>query len=249
MDAQQTTLYYAILIAVVLIGIILAFFIILLIRNHRRNIALYKSKLNAEITTLENERKRMAADLHDEIGPVLAGIKMKLDSISTTDPEDQEILIKAKKNLYDMMAKMKAISNDLLPTVLVQKGIVAAVDAFLDDIKQKNGVDIKFNHQVLPSLPENLSVHIYRIIQEIVHNTIKHAHAKKLDINLSHNDNTIVLETKDDGSGFDKEKQLKENFGLGLRNVLSRTDVMGGIMYLETEPNKGTCYTIEVPLK
>ena len=248
MDASQTTIYYAIIIASALIGVILAFFIVILIRNHRKSQALYRAKILAEITTLENERKRIAADLHDEMGPSLVGIKMKLNSITVTDPDDQETLDKAIDNLNGMMNKMKEVSNDLLPAVLIKKGLIEAVQFFLEDVNRHGSLQIKFTAVELPDMSEQMSINIYRIFQEVINNTIKHAVAKTLAINMSLDNHLLIVQTNDDGKGFEYEEAMKNHIGLGLRNLLSRVELLGGKMFIESKKDIGTQYSFEIPI-
>ena len=248
MDANQTTIYYAIIIASVLIGVILGFFIVILIRNHRKSQALYRSKILAEITTLENERKRIAADLHDEMGPSLVGIKMKLNSINVADADDQETLDNAIDNLNGMMNKMKEVSNDLLPAVLIKKGLAEAVRFFIEDVNKHSALQIIFTPRELPALNEQLTINIYRIIQELVNNTIKHAEAKTLAIEIKPDNHLLIMQTTDDGKGFDYEEAMKNHPGLGLRNLLSRAELLGGKMFIESKKGSGTQYSFEIPL-
>ena len=248
MDATKTTIYYAIIIASTLVGVILAFFVVILIRNHRRNQTLYKDKIRAEITTLENERKRMAADLHDGLGPVLVGIKMKLNSISVADKEDQDTLDKAIHNLDGMMSKMKEISNDLLPAVLIKKGLVEAIRFFIEDVHRHSRLQTKCSYTELPPLTEQLSINIYRIILELMQNTIKHADAKNLAIELHTQNGFLILQTSDDGKGFDYDNAMKNHLGLGLRNLLSRAELLNGKIFIESKKGTGTRYSFEIPL-
>jgi signal transduction histidine kinase len=86
------------------------------------------------------------------------------------------------------------------------------------------------------------------MIQEIIHNTLKHAKASELKIELKCSKQTLIILTEDNGRGFDYVRQSVENKGLGLRNLLSRTEVLGGDMYIDSKQNKGTKYTFEIPL-
>jgi len=248
MDSKSPAIYHAVIIASALIGVILAFFVVILIRNHRRNRTLYKAKILAEITTLENERKRMATDLHDDLGPVLVGIKMKLNSIAVSDSEDQQTLDKAMSNLNGLMARMKEISNDLLPAVLVKKGLTEAVHFFIDDIRKNTALKIDFRHDELTLLTEQMNINIYRIITEIINNTIKHAKAQTLFIEIKKDHKQIFLHTKDDGKGFDYNDAMKNHLGLGLRTLLSRAEMLNGILYIDSKPGSGTQYNFEIPL-
>src|SRR5438552_3716503 len=103
MDTPQATIFTAIIITVIVLAIIITFFVVTLIHHHRRNIALYKSKILAEITTQEKERKRIAADLHDELGPILSAVKFKVNSLDLQNSEDESILVTVNSNIDNII--------------------------------------------------------------------------------------------------------------------------------------------------
>ena len=248
MDASETKIFTAILITSIVLGMIIAFFIVSLIRHQRKNQKLYKSKILAEITTLENERARIASDLHDELGPILSAVKFKINSLDIHSSGDQLILDKSNKNIDEIISRMREISNDLLPNTLLRKGLITAMEESVEDLKKSNKLEIKFTYQQAVDIPKEKTVNIYRILQEIIHNTLKHAQAIELRIELKQEKQRLVILTEDNGKGFDYNQQSKENTGLGLRNLLSRTEVLGGNMYIESRSGKGTKYTFEIPL-
>ena len=248
MDAQETSIFSAVLITSIVLAVVLIYFIITIVRHQRRNQQLYKLKILAEITTLENERARIAADLHDELGPILSAVKFKINSLDIHSADDQVILDKSNKNIDDIIRRMREISNDLLPNTLLRKGLIASLEESIDNLKKTNTLDIIFIHHEIPDLTKEGSINIYRIIQEIIHNTIKHANATVLKIECTINKRNLIILTEDNGKGFDYVQQSKENAGLGLRNLLSRTDVLGGNMYIESRIGKGTKYTFEIPI-
>ncbi|MEI9943720.1 MAG: ATP-binding protein [Chitinophagaceae bacterium] len=248
MDANKTKIFYAVLITAVFLIVILAYFFISLIRQQRRNKALYQSKILAEITTLEKERARTAADLHDELGPVLSSVKMRVNSLDIGSEDDKEQLEKINKHIDDIITRMRGISNDLMPSTLLRKGLVAAAKEFVNTIEKPKELNIHFTHGDIPELTNETNVNLYRILQEVIHNTIKHANATELRIELTVRGNCFILLSEDNGKGFDYNLMIKEKSGLGLRNLLSRTEIMGGDMYIESSPGKNTRYTFEIPV-
>ncbi|HMC99950.1 MAG TPA: histidine kinase, partial [Ferruginibacter sp.] len=175
MDAHQTQIFTAIIIAASLIGGILLLLVILLVRQQRRNAALYLSKIDAEMRTLENERQRVAVDLHDELGPILAAIKFKLSSINTPDSDDAIELEESHELLNDVINRLRGIANDLMPVALLKKGILVALTGFLDKMRSTVPVTIDLEHTELPILSPDYTITLFRIIQEIIHNTLKHS--------------------------------------------------------------------------
>jgi signal transduction histidine kinase len=248
MDAYQTSIYTAILIASAIIGLIIVYFVISMIRQQRLNQQLYKSKISAEITTLEKERARIAADLHDEMGPVLSSVKLKMNCLDITSAEDQAQLEKINSHIDQIILRMREISNDLMPTTFLRKGLAAAIEESIADNDFNSDLQIKFQHSDIPLDPDK-AIHVYRIIQEILHNTIKHARAKNLFIELRVKGDKLELRCSDDGIGFNYSKLVNESAGLGLRSLLSRTEIMNGEMFVDNHRDKGTEYIFEIPLE
>ena len=247
MDTPETTIYHAILIIAVTIGSIILYLIISLIRHHRSRLKLYQSKINAEITTLEKERTRMAADLHDELGPILSAAKFKLATIHVKE-EERCMLSQVEDHIDTIIIRMREISKDLMPVTLIRKGPLFAIQEFLHSTLQSVQLDIQFYPCHVPDIPGAKGIHVYRIVQEIVHNTLKHARARHLKVYLHGTNNGLTLISEDDGNGFDLNQILREKTGRGLQNILSRTEILNGKMYLESMPGTGTRLMIEIPL-
>jgi signal transduction histidine kinase len=249
MDPQEKELYNSILMAGAVIAAILIYFIVSIVRQQRRYKQLAQQKINAEITTLENERRRIAADLHDEVGPLLSAIKLQINNIDGSDADDRAIIQKSSTYIDDIIGKMREISNDLLPNTLVRKGLTAAIQDFISKLKNASNIGIDFQHSNPVRFETSIEVNMYRIVQEIVHNSIKHSQAQHLYIRLQVNDQLLRLSTEDDGVGFDYVQMSNTKGGLGLLNLQSRTDVMGGEFSFESTKGKGTKYLFEIPLQ
>jgi two-component system, NarL family, sensor kinase len=248
MDSTEKEIYNIVLIIIGVVGIILAYFIITIIRYQRRSLKLHKEKIRAEIDTLEKERRRIASDLHDELGPLLSAVKLQINSLNTTDPDDESVIVKASSHLDTIIRKMREISNNLMPNTLVRKGLQKAITEFIDNNRNVYGLEIRFICEQDLHLNQQKEVNIYRIIQEICHNTVKHAQASLLIIKIIIEGDRLLLMTADNGKGFDYFNKVKDNPGLGLRNLQSRTEVMGGDLLCRSESGKGTTYTIEIPI-
>ncbi len=247
MHAQETTIYNAILLTGILLGLIIILFLLSIIRQHRKHVKLYKLKIEAEITTLENERTRIAADLHDELGPILSAAKFKLATIEDIPENEIKLITQATAYIDDIILRMRQISYDLMPSALVRKGAVAGIKEFIHNIGFSFPVKINLTIKDIPELDLRKAIHLYRIVQEIVHNTIKHSGAGELEIILKYERQRIILISRDNGHGFDYETESKEHSGLGLRNLLSRAEVLGGEMFVTSKTGKGTMISIEIP--
>jgi signal transduction histidine kinase len=231
-----------------IIAIIIVYFFVSIIRYHRRYMKLQREKIFAEITIRENERKRIAGDLHDSLGPLLSAVKLNISSVDIEVPGDREILEKTAGYIDDIIGSMRRISHDLLPSILERKGLLEAVREFIQQVKNKQSVDIQLYIVKEIRVPKEKEIHIFRMVQEIVHNTIKHAQAKNLQIGFSEENGHLLCLTKDDGKGFDKAKILTGSQGLGLRSLESRCEILNGILTLESTPGSGTNYFIKIPV-
>lgn len=255
MDPSQAKLYNSIILTCLVLGAILVFFIISLIRHQRSNNKLYIAKIQAEVSTMENERTRIARDLHDELGPLLSAIRFKLSSVESKTTEDDSIINEASDHIADIIHRLRNISNDLMPTTLLRKGLASAIEEFIYKItdsipnrEQPMNLAINFRSDQLPVLEKEIAVNIYRMVQEIIHNTIRHAGASILNIDLETGENKIILSTQDNGVGFNYISAMNDNSGLGLRNLVSRSDIMKGDFFIDSNIGKGTTYTIEIPI-
>jgi len=247
MDAKEARFFTTVLIVCGVIGLIIVYFIISIIRQQRKNLQLYKESLLKEITTLEKERTRMAADLHDEVGPVLSAVKLRLNSLDIHNVTDEMEVQKTNEQIDQLMKRMREISFDLMPHSLLRKGLAVAIGEFIEYCSKSSALSIRFQYESVP-LSEHQSINLYRILQEIIHNTMKHAAATELLIELRREKNCIVLASKDNGVGFNYDVRAKEADGLGLRNLLSRTEIIGGKMFFDSKKGKGTTYIFEIPI-
>src|ERR1700694_1273870 len=178
MDAQETRIYTAVVITSLVLGIIIIHFFTSIILQHRNRVRLYKQSIQTEITTLERERTRMAADLHDEVGPVLSAVKLKLNSLDIQNAADENEVRKTSEQIDNLLKRMREISFDLMPNSLIRKGLPAAITEFVEYCGRSSELHIHFGFEPL-TLSQQQSINLYRIIQEIIHNTIKHARASE----------------------------------------------------------------------
>lgn len=248
MDTQETKVYIAALIAAGVLGIILIYFIITMIRQQRKTQRLNLEKIEAEIRTLEKERKRIASDLHDDLGPLLSAIRFKINAVDLINDDDKVLIENASQHIDDTLNRVREISFDLMPNTLIRKGLVQTLEEFIPKMEKLVPLKIHFTHEDINELPTEMTINLYRIVLEIINNTVKHSQATNLVIQLTKPGKKIVLLTSDDGIGFDYEKKKEENPGLGLKNLQSRAEIMHGELLINTQPGKGVKYSIEIPL-
>jgi signal transduction histidine kinase len=239
---------YTTIVIGLLIAIIIVFFIISIVSYHRRYIRLQRERIFAEITIQENERRRIATDLHDSLGPLLSSVKLQINSIAINDAEDQQIINRAGRHLDEIISSIREISYNLLPNTLQRKGLPEAVREFISHINSKHVLNIRFYQMKEFIIPPEKEIHLFRMIQEIVQNTLKHAQAKDLQIALGQENSNVLILTKDDGIGFDIDKARKETTGLGLKSIESRAEILRGVINMESIPGQGTNYFVKIPL-
>jgi signal transduction histidine kinase len=131
---------------------------------------------------------------------------------------------------------MRQISYDLLPNTLERKCLTEALKDFVGHIPQNKSINILIYIVKNIQVPKEKEIHVFRMLQEIIHNTIKHAEAKNLQIGLSEEDHYMLVLAKDDGKGFDIEKEKQRSGGLGLKSLESRCEILNGILSLESSP-------------
>jgi two-component system, NarL family, sensor kinase len=248
MDATENEIYSAVLLAALVVGSIIAYFIFSMIRQNKKVLNLERTNAEAQVSALEKDRIRIAGDLHDDLAPMLVAVKMRINSFELTEDGDQKQLDSTNKIIDDLAKRMRAISFDLMPVSLQEKGLLMALTEFVNYIGQRSdlAIRLKFYEQNV-ALSEQRTIHIYRMIQEIIHNTIKHAHASELVIAIKKQKEYLVVATQDNGVGFDHEQKLKESKGLGLKSLLNRVHLLKAEFTVNSKPGKGTEITIQIP--
>jgi two-component system sensor histidine kinase UhpB len=197
----------------------------------------------ATIKGQENEREQLGRELHDNINQILATSKLYLDHGLSFTPVKEEVILKSKEFISQAIEEIRRLSKALLPPTMEEFGLILALTEMVDSISlagnfriEKNWDD--FHEQVLQ---KDQKLTIYRILQEQLNNIVKHAAAKNVTIalHLLHDDNnnqSVELSIKDDGKGFNPSK--KRN-GVGLRNIISRAELFGGTVVIQSEPGQG----------
>ena len=245
MDAQETRIYTTAIITAIVVSGITLYFIISIIRQQRKIIDLNKQITLAEITAIENDRARIAYDLHDELGPLLSSIKLNISILEINDPDEKIQIDKINVNIDKAINRIREISYNLTPIVLTGSGLATTLREFVNNI-DRDILDISLIFPDAVTISEQTSVNIYRMVQEIIHNTIKHAKASQLDIVFKKENNKIIISFRDNGIGFE-QKEIINNNGLGLKSLHSRVHLMNGKMYLDSKREAGTEYIFEIP--
>ena len=240
------------LVGFAVLTLLVIFFIITLLRNQKLKVNLERDQTLKDIQLLENERARIAADLHDDLGSLISAIKLNLECLNTINhPENDVIIEKTALYIDSTMQKIRDISNDLMPKILEQNGLIPAVTDFINMLDAKSKAKIKLINNISneSSISKEVKTHIFRIIQELLNNAVKHANASEINLLLTLINNTIKIKINDNGVGFNEQSEISKMKSNGLRNILRRTQLMDGKLFLDTGINEGTDFTIEIPLK
>ncbi|MFO8113279.1 MAG: response regulator [Desulfosalsimonadaceae bacterium] len=197
----------------------------------------------------EGERRRIARILHDDLQQHLASAKLQLQSVDQYASNDP-ILIKIDGLLKDCLAKVRSLSHELSPPVLDHSGLYAALEWLAQHLKERFGFLVQLEIDAEESFEnETFKIFLFRAVQELLFNSVKHAGVKNARVGLSNSDGRLVVIVSDQGSGFNPDpKSLSAKNGLGLLSLWERTQFMGGELTIESAPGQGSCFTLTVPL-
>jgi PAS domain S-box-containing protein len=186
---------------------------------------LEKYVISRVIETEEKDRKQFAVDLHDDLGPTLSSIKLHLGllEIAKTPEKFAETLKICTNQIDEAIAKMRRIANNLMPRLIVNFGLDAALSSFLGSMRHEGVFEIEFRSNLNGArFPKQVELHFYRIISELVNNTLKHSGASGAIVSLKKQRNRLTLVYSDNGKGYDVEEIKKRPGGLGIGNLIQR---------------------------
>lgn len=256
---QKTTLNY------VLIGSAVALLIILVLgyRNYRNRQKLQQAKIDeletekqlaateAVLKGEEQERTRLAKDLHDGLGGMLSGIKFSLSNMKENlimTPENAQAFERSIDMLDSSIKEMRRVAHNMMPEILVKYGLNKALEEFCNEMDRSGAISVSYQSVGMNNtgIGQTTAVTVYRIVQELVNNAIKHAQAKNLLVQLhqSGQEKLLAITVEDDGKGFDVAS-LKQSGGMGWRNIENRVEFLKGKLDIQSEAGKGTSVMIE----
>jgi len=209
--------------------------------------------LSTVIRTEERERERFAKDMHDSVGPLLSTIKLyvnELKSPNLATEERADFVNQTNEILDEAITSIRTISNNLMPRVIHKYGLIKAIESFCDKVNKTNKISIQFDMKnISERLDQNLELILFRVITELITNTLKHANAKKINIVLEKIGNKIIMIFKDDGIGFDIDKIMNsEHLGMGLKNIISRIKSINGDYHFISFPDNGFQIKVNIDL-
>ena len=208
------------------------------------------SSMQSMLEGQEIERERISKDLHDSLGGLLSTIKLQFDSIQSKMDDVGRLreYKSANKMLDTAVEEVRSISQNLQPGALTELGLIPALNDLFNRFDDETYPDIDFQHYSIPDkIPTMISLSIYRVIQELLHNTIKHAKAKEILIQINTEDDEMVIQFEDDGVGYDSENLTRK--GMGLANIQSRINYLKGQLFTESSDGNGTSTLIHIRYK
>lgn len=198
----------------------------------------------------EQERKRIATELHDGMGSMLSTLKLNAETIEIDEKQLSEKERIAYKNVIELIDKacveLRNISHNMIPTGMEQFGLIQSLHSIIKNINNSGKTNFNFDTYNLNNrFNRELELSLYRIALELINNIIRHSKAKNATIQLIKNDDNITLMVEDDGIGFNVNTIVE---GMGLHNIKSRVDVFNGKITIDTQPNRGSTFIIEIPI-
>ncbi len=247
--------YFAPVIAgTILFALLIAFIIyfVLLYRKSQVKFTLERERLKKELLHIENEVKEqtlvnVSRELHDNLGQVASLIKINLNMMSDTlDAEDTERIDDSLVLLKQMIGDIKTLSASLKGDNIREKGWFNLIDSDFERLNKQDGIEALFEMEGDLTLDPEKEVILYRVYQEILNNTIKHAKAQQIHLAITEKNNLLSFNYSDNGMGFDLQHVTK---GSGLTNMKERCQIIGAQLEINSEPNHGTQIQIRLNSK
>ena len=255
LELRSRSMQLIILIITLILAVVLFIFLYTRFRQRQRQILQQKLleekklRIKSIINAQDKERGRIARDLHDGVGQLLSAAAMRFSKLEDQPAENPEFLSEQKKigtALKEACDEVRSISHRIMPRALNNSGLVPAVNDLLQSSFEKNGVTYSFDtFGFNERLGEETEIGIYRICQELISNILKHAGCSKVFVQLYKNKNYIILTVEDNGKGI---QPGKDTGGMGLKNIASRAESLGGIFSVENVPDAGMLAKVRIPV-
>ncbi|WP_041627712.1 ATP-binding protein [Owenweeksia hongkongensis] len=241
-NRQQRARMGGLLIVVILIGGGLIYYIRMkgLKENQALKFSLKEKQMEQMIDAQEDERQRLARELHDGIGQSLVALKMQLQF--DKNPKATDITVQRLEVICD---EVRSLSHQMMPLELKENGLQSAIEQLIEHNFAASPIEVDFLFSGLQNrLPSNIEINVYRIIQELASNIFRHSKASKVGIQLLIRGKKLILIVEDDGKGFDI---TSKNHGIGINNIYVRLEALGGSIQIQSSPGSGTYTHISIP--
>lgn len=203
--------------------------------------------IDAMIEGQEKERQRIANDLHDDLGGLMATVKLHFNALK--DKDSPELFDKTNNLIEEAYQKVRSVAHAKNAGVIAKQGLLIAVQNMAEKVSASNKIQIEvLDHGLDNRLENSLELTIFRVIQELITNVIKHAQATEATIHLTNHEESINIMVEDNGKGFNPSQITKINKGMGISSIDKRIEHLNGQLTIESEKNKGTTVIIDIPL-
>lgn len=196
----------------------------------------------------EEERSRLAKDLHDGVGGLLSGVKLSLSNMKGNvflSEGNANAVTTIIEQLDSSINELRRVSHNMMPEALIKYGLKEALENYCESIDQSGALEVRLQTYGLENrMPQDTEIILYRIVQELLNNVIKHAEARQVLIQLMRESDRFTLTVEDDGKGFDRNSKGFQS-GAGLENIHARVGYLNGVLDINTKPGEGTSVTIE----
>jgi len=213
---------------------------------NEREVRLVREKAAAMLEGQENERRRIIQELHDGVGQLLTAVRLRVEMLDSDEALRKEIMTL----INDTIAEVKRISYNVMPNAIVDFGLKAALRGLCENIKRYTNLTFDFEYvkEIDRKLNFDVTIAVFRIVQEALNNVIKHAHATQVVLHVLEKEDEVYLILKDNGRGID-EQQINLKTGTGLRSMQERAKLLNGNLEIHADDGKGTVIEMHIPLQ
>ena len=237
---QETDILIMMLVTSAMMLLLSVFFVYVVVAYQRKARNKQLEIFNATMEAQEAEQGRIARDLHDHLGPTLSVIKMQMDAISNDGLNEMDVQMKHDigRQMENAINDLRSIAHNLIPKTFSEYGFIKSLDYYILRIKEFNNIYITHS---LPNwntpIDRNFEITLFRILQELFQNTLKHAKAQHIHLNMYIENKVLTLHYTDDGVGMNENSDISK--GIGLNNIAKRTTLLHGNMKLNKQLPSG----------
>lgn len=264
LDAKEKQAYIKNIVIISILGISGLLFLAGIMYFRKKKVE-QQAALNAEIANQkelrtkaimeaeEKERRRIAQDLHDGVGQLLSAAKLNLSNleskIKVNSEEEKTAVQNAIQLVDDSVKEVRTVSHNMMPNTLIKLGLASAIREFITKLGSSPSLKVDLEIVGLDKrLNNQIETVLYRVIQELINNIIKHAKASHISIQLIRHDSELSVMIEDNGVGFNIDN-LQDNTGIGIKGIQTRVDFLNGSVHFDSTPGRGTTVIMDIPLK
>ncbi len=240
MSTVQIEFHYTFFATLAVLTLILGVFVFSIIRHLRIKRSQIRTKSLSNERSVENDRKRIVSDIHDDFGSLLTGLKFNMKKLANHDSAN-ELLLTSCKIVDESLARIKEITLNLVPRELEREGFHAAMEALVERLNTSGVIVIHYDGSLeVKDFNMDKALIMFRIVQELLTNAIKHSNATLIEIGTVRMTHQFIREIRDNGKGFDYEDAVRARSGSGLKNVSYRLDLLDGAIMVDSYKDIGT---------